>query len=175
MEQPPPGSLEELRSDLARAVRRICPAWLADHADDLVQVALLKVMEVQRKSEGKAALSSFYLKRVARSTLIDEIRRRKRRPEVPLDETVESHPAMWAAYPDPESAAVGRELGRTIQTCLGRLIRPRQAAVMLHVFLGHSVPEAARLLGWSVKKAENLVYRGLADLQGCLKREGAAP
>jgi len=174
MEQPPPGSPEELRADLVRAVRRICPAWLADCADDLVQVALLKVMKVQRKSEGKAALSSLYLQRVARSALIDEIRRRRRRPEVPLDEAVESHPAMWTAYPDPESAAVGRELGRTIQTCLGRLIRPRQAAVTLHL-LGHSVPEAARLLGWSVKKAENLVYRGLADLQGCLKREGAAP
>lgn len=174
MEQPPSGYLEDLRAELTRAVRRICPAWLADCADDLVQVALLRVMEVQRKSEGKAALSSFYLQRVARSALIDEIRRRRRRQEVPLDEAVESHPAARTADPDPESAAVSRELGRAIQGCLGRLIRPRQAAVTLHL-LGHSVPEAARLLGWTVKKAENLVYRGLADLRGCLEQAGAAP
>jgi RNA polymerase sigma-70 factor (ECF subfamily) len=182
MEHPPPGSsalseaqLAALRADLARAVHRVCPGWLADRSDDLVQVALMRVMEVQRKSEGNAVLSSFYLQKVARSALIDEIRRRRRRQEVALDEvTVESHPAARAPDPDPERAAAGRELGRAIQGCLGRLIRPRQVAVTLHL-LGHSVPEAARLLGWSVKKAENLIYRGLADLRGCLELAGAAP
>ena len=73
--------------------------------------------------------------------------------------------------PDPERAAAGRELGAVIQGCLGRLVRPRRLAVTLHL-MGHSVPEAARLLGWSVKRLENLVYRGLADLRGCLKTSG---
>ncbi len=179
MEHPPPGSstlseshLAALRADLARAVRQVCPAWLADRSEDLVQVALMRVMEVQRKSEGNVELSSFYLHKVARSALIDEIRRLRRRQEVALDETMsESHPP--APAPDPERTAAGRELGRAIQSCLGRLIRPRQAAVTLHL-LGHSVPEAAKLLGWSLKKAENLVYRGLADLRGCLELAGVA-
>src|SRR5262249_59579503 len=99
-----------------RAVRQICPAWLADRADDLVQVALIRVAEIQRRSEGNAELSTFYLQRAARSALIDEIRKRRRRPEVPLDEAMaESHAAARAPQPDPERATAGRELGRPIQ------------------------------------------------------------
>jgi RNA polymerase sigma-70 factor (ECF subfamily) len=170
---PSEDQIAHLRAELARAVRRICPAWLADRADDLVQVALMRVMEIQNKSEGNAELSTFYLQRAARSALIDEIRRRRRRQEVTLDEAMaESYPAARAPEPDPERAASGRELGRAIQGCLGRLIRPRQVTVTLHL-LGHSVPEAARLLGWSAKRVENLVYRGLADLRGCLELAGA--
>jgi RNA polymerase sigma-70 factor, ECF subfamily len=182
MEHPPSDSsapseveLARLRAELTRAVHRICPAWLADRSDDLVQVAWMRVVEIQNRSEGNVGLSTFYLQRAARSALIDEIRRRRRRQEVALDEAmVESHPVARAPQPDPERTAAGRELGRAIQRCLTRLIRPRQTAVTLHL-LGHSVPEAARLLGWSAKKAENLIYRGLADLRGCLERAGAAP
>jgi len=182
MEHPPSDSsapseveLARLRAELTRAVRRICPAWLADRADDLVQVAWMRVVEIQNRSEGNAGLSTFYLQRAAHSALIDEIRRRRRRQEVALDQAmVETHPAARAPEADPERAAAGRELGRAIQSCLGRLIRPRQVTVTLHL-LGHSVPEAARLLGWSVKRVENLVYRGLADLRGCLELAGATP
>src|SRR6185295_13073020 len=84
----------ELRAELVRAVARVCPPWLADRADDLVQVALLRIYDVQRRSEGKAELSSFYLQRAAYSAVVDEIRRRRRRQEVPLEEErPETHPA----------------------------------------------------------------------------------
>ena len=49
--------------------------------------------------------------------------------------------------------------------------RERRLAVTLHL-QGHSVPEAARLLDWAVKRTENLVYRGLADLRECLTAKG---
>ena len=45
---------------------------------------------------------------------------------------------------------------------------------MLHL-QGHSVPDAARLLGWPAKRTENLVYRGLADLRRCLIAKGHTP
>jgi RNA polymerase sigma-70 factor (ECF subfamily) len=50
----------------------------------------------------------------------------------------------------------------------------RRRAVMLYL-QGHSVPEAARLLGWTAKRTENLVYRGLADLRHCLRAKGHTP
>jgi RNA polymerase sigma-70 factor (ECF subfamily) len=84
-------------------------------------------------------------------------------------ERTETHPA--AAEPDPERNCAGREIGEAIRDCLGRLVRPRRMAVTLDL-QGHRVAEVARLLGWSAKKAENLVYRGLADLRGCLKAKG---
>ena len=72
---------------------------------------------------------------------------------------------------DPERCAAGREVGRAIRGCLAKLVTPRRLAVTLHL-QGHSVPEAAKLLGWGTKRAENLIYRGLVDLRGCLSSAG---
>ena len=164
--------LVSLRAALARAVSRVCPPWLADSAEDVVQVALMRVVEVQRRSEGNAEFSSFYLRKAAYSAVVDEIRRLKRRREVPLEEQG-IEPRHATVEPDPERTASARQDGRAIRDCLGRLVRPRRLAVTLHL-VGHSVPEAARLLGWSPKRAENLVYRGLADLRRCLESAGVA-
>jgi len=162
-----------LRRQLAATLGRICPGWLAEKREDLVQVALLKVMEIERRREGETVWSPFYLSRVAHSALVDEIRRHRRRPEEALDEaTVETTPA--ADRPDPEHGALGRELGRGLRACLGALVEARRRACTLHL-LGHGMIEVARLLGWDAKKAENAIYRGLADLRHCLENKGLAP
>jgi RNA polymerase sigma-70 factor, ECF subfamily len=167
-----------LATAMARAVRRQCPAWLADHAQDIAQAALAKVMAAELKSEGARPLSSFYLHRVAHSALVDEIRRRKRRPEVSLEETTEESSQVVRFEPraqgDPESSASYRELGEAVRDCLLGATRDRRLAVTLYL-QGHSVPEAARILGWDAKRTENLVYRGLADLRQCLMGKGHTP
>lgn len=167
-----------LAATMARAVRRQCPAWLSADADDIAQAALTKVMAVERASEGTRELTSFYLHRVAHSALVDEIRRRKRRAEVPLENTsaVGEHGSLHEPHApdDPERQASCRELGFAVRNCLGCLARERRLAVTLHL-QGHSVPEVARLLGWEAKRAENLVYRGLANLRQCLMRKGYRP
>jgi len=175
-EKPQPAmDYAQLHRDLVRAVGRVCPRWMADRADDLVQVALMRVMEIQRKREGAAELSPFYLKKTAYSAMIDEIRRLRRRQEVSLaggsdeEEPVAYDPATPA--PDPERASAGREIGRAIRDCLGRMVAPRRHAVTLNL-QGHSVPEIGSLMGWTGKKADNLVYRGMADLRGCLGDKG---
>lgn len=163
---------------MARAVRRQCPAWLSAHADDIAQAALTKVMAVERASEGRRELTSFYLYRVAHSALVDEIRRWKRRAEVSLDDASADGESHWthepAAQDDPEGHASYRQLGAAVRGCLTCMTRERRLAVALHL-QGHAVPEVARLLGWDVKRAENLVYRGLANLRECLGRKGYKP
>jgi len=160
----------QLRADLVSAVARVCPQWLSDRAEDVVQVALMRLMEIRRKNEGTTEFSALYLRKAAYSVVIDEIRRLRRRQEVPLDdESPEAeHPAE---IPDPEREYSGHEIGQAIRDCLGRLIRPRRLAVTLHL-QGHTVAEVARLLSWGVKRADNLVYRGLADLRECLDMKG---
>ncbi len=173
---PPADSMDypQLHRDLVRAVNRVCPRWLADRSDDLVQVALMRVMEIQRKKEATAEFSAFYLKKAAYSAMIDEIRRLRRRQEVSIEgDDEEGGPAFdpAAPAPDPERASAGREVGRAIRDCLRTMVPPRRHAVTLNL-QGHSVPEIGRLLGWTGKKAENLVYRGMADLRGCLGARG---
>jgi len=166
--------VEALRRQLVAAVRRTCPRWLTADADDLVQTALLRVLEIRRKREGEAEFSAFYLRRAAHSSVVDEIRRRRRRAEVPLepeDGGEPSRPLESSFAPDPERMSESRELGRAITECLGRMIRPRKMAVALHL-QGHRIKEVGGILGWNEKKAENLIYRGLADLRSCLEDKG---
>lgn len=171
------GRHERLRRDLSRAVAAVCPSWLADDREDLVQAAMIKVMAVERRGEaqgeGIPPLGTSYLYRVAHSAVIDEIRVRRRRPEVSLEED-EVASGQTAREPAPDESARGREIGSAIRACLAAMKRERRLAITLRL-LGHSVPEAARLLGWSGKSTENLVYRGLADLRACLQSKGFAP
>ncbi len=167
--------LARLRAALVKAVRRACPAWLGDSADDLVQIALERVHKLIR--EGNAQVSASYLRKVAYSVVVDEIRKRRRRNEVSIDPDDDGQgPAseLPAGAPDPENLARGREIGSAIRDCLGRLVGPRRSAVTLHL-LGHTVPEIGRLLGWEGKRADNLVYRGMADLRECLESKGVRP
>jgi RNA polymerase sigma-70 factor, ECF subfamily len=164
----------ELRGELVRAVRSICPRRLADRSDDLVQAALLRILEVRRRSEQERELSAFYLKRVAYSALIDEIRRLERRRESPLEDGDGEPLPLAAGEPGPAQRQAGRELGSGIRDCLAQLLRPRKLAVTLYL-QDVSVVEAARLLGWELKHTRNLVYRGLGDLRRCLTDKGLHP
>lgn len=168
-----------LRTTLTRAVRRQCPAWLAADAEDIAQAALMKVALAPRAAEGNASLSSFYLHKVAHSALVDEIRRRRRRREVALDagpSQGDGKPTTFepAATGTPEATARLRELGAAVRACLRSMKRERRLALVLYL-QQHTVPEAARLLGWAAKRTENLVYRGLADLRQCLLAKGHTP
>ena len=99
-----------LRRDLARAVARICPRWLAGQRDDLVQAAVMRVMQVagarSSRGEGNTPLASSYVYKTAHSALVDEIRRVRRRRETELEEVVVEPAAVDTA--DPERSAASR-------------------------------------------------------------------
>ncbi len=160
-----------LKAKLTRAVGASCPPWLCGSTDDIVQAALIRVWEIARKSEGLPQVGSSYLWKVAYSTLVDEIRKCTRRREVDLPED-EGHAALTQpAFFDPESDAKASEIGDALLDCVRRLLKTRRPAVTAYLH-GHTVPETARLLGWTVKKTESLLYRGLADLRKCLASKG---
>jgi len=163
----------EVRRHLIIAMHRVCPPALADEAEDLVQRALLKLMKSQVSGEGNRTVSASYLWRVAYTAVIDEIRRRNRRREETLMENSASA-GQTALQPDPEREASSRTIGEVIRECLGRIVETRRRAVTLHL-VGHTVPEIAALLSRRTKQADNLVYRGMADLRRCLTNKGITP
>ncbi len=167
--------LAEIRQKLTESVARVCPRWSADQREEIVQAALVRLAERLARDPGEEnpGFGASYLWRVAFTSTIDEVRRRQRRQEVPLDQTSAAAIAD-ATTVSPEQQALGRQLGAGILACLSGLARSRRLALALHL-QGHSVPEAARLLGWPVKKTENLVYRGLSDLRSCLEGKGLKP
>ncbi len=88
-EVPDGPDLAELRRHLLEAVGRICPCWLADAREDIVQTALTRVTWIA--NERNEPLGRPYLWRAAFMATVDEIRRRQRRRESSLDtETIDS-------------------------------------------------------------------------------------
>jgi len=75
---------------------------------------------------------------------------------------------------NPEETFQLLQLGEAIRRCLAGLATARRIAVTLHL-QGHSVPETSRLGRFTLKQAENMVYRGLADLRRCLTLRGLSP
>jgi RNA polymerase sigma-70 factor (ECF subfamily) len=168
-----PADVEEVRRHLMTAMRRVCPTFIADEAEDLVQRAMIKLMTSEGKIEENPAYSASYLWRVAYTAVIDEIRRRDRRREVPLiEDSANTIPA--SSQPDPEREATSRGIGDAIRDCLRNMVDARRRAVTLHL-VGHTGPEIARLLDQRSKQTDNLVYRGMADLRRCLSGKGVTP
>jgi RNA polymerase sigma-70 factor, ECF subfamily len=152
----PAADTEGMRSILVRAVACHCPAWLGSQAEDLVQTALLRMME-RPTPEGTGPPRASYLWRVAFSVVIDEIRRRKRTQSYQTE--AESRVGQTSPGPD---------LGAEIRDCLAQLPEARRLSVTLHL-QGFRLSEVATALRWSEKRVENLIYRGLADMRRCLR------
>lgn len=168
--------LAEIRRRILITVRHACPGWMADDAEDVAQNALIKVCQIlEREGERNRELPPSYLWKVACSATVDAIRsrRRSRMEEVSMDAAPDQCQVRGEA-PDPERRTAAVEVGRAIVDCLQRLVAPRRLAAMLHL-QGHTVPETARLMHWTEAKANNLVYRGIADLRRCLAGKGWSP
>jgi RNA polymerase sigma-70 factor (ECF subfamily) len=168
-----PSEFSSIRPQLLALVRRVCPRWLASHAEDIVQSAIVQVLERSRREGGGFEVSSSYLMRAAHNAAVDEIRRRFRRPEVAAGDE-ESGMEHEAPAPGPDREAEARQIDAAIRACLAVLARPRRAAVMMFL-LGYSLIDTERMSGWSRKRSEHLTYRGLADMRRCLASKGIEP
>jgi len=171
MTLPPSTDEGDLRRLLQEHVARYCPRRYEDRRDDIVQAAWLRLTRSREGNEGNRPPGASLVARVAYCATIDELRRIRRRREVPVDEVEQS---LATTRADPDQAAGAREIGRAIQSCLSRLLPARRVAVTLYL-QGHTSPETGTILGWSPKRAENLIFRGLADLRRCLVSMGVGP
>ncbi len=165
--------LAAARVQMLALVRRICPRWLADQAEDIVQTALLSVLQHQKRGGEDPLTPASYLMRAAHNALIDEVRRRFRRPTEIQGDPMDLKPAV-SPNPTPDDRASSLEIDRGIRGCLASLPRARRIAVTLHL-LGYSLRETGEGFGWTPKRTEHLIYRGLEDIRRCLTRKGLAP
>jgi len=161
---------DAVRRTLERAVTSSCPRWLAADREDIVQIAMLKILAADKKrGEQNRPLASSYLWKVAYSATADEIRRR-RRAEIGMDE-----PALeqrgGAAPENPHRDGEARELGSALRDCLLQAAEPRRVVVQFHL-LGHTLDEIERLTSWNAKRVRNLLYRGMTNLRECLSGKG---
>jgi len=127
-------------------------------AEDLTAQTFLTALESISSFSGRGSLSS-WLFGIASHKLADHYRRS--RIELPLEEAEN----LQSTVPLPEEAAMQHlELARVARVL--RLISPERAeAVLLCLFGGLSISEAAHTAGKSEAAVKMLVHRGLCDLQ----------
>jgi RNA polymerase sigma-70 factor (ECF subfamily) len=127
-------------------------------AEDLTAQTFLTALESISSFSGRGSLSS-WLFGIASHKLADHYRRS--RIELPLEEAEN----LQSTVPLPEEAAMQHlELARVARVL--RLISPERAeAVLLCLFGGLSISEAAHTVGKSEAAVKMLVHRGLCDLQ----------
>ena len=164
---------ERIRAQLTRSVRRICPGWLADRSEDIVQNALIRILAIHRRGELNGSPPASYLWKVAYTATMDEIREVRRKREEPLDALNLERSRDPGGDPTMRERAAW-DKGRVVRRCLGRLQERRRIVVGLYL-LGHKLSESAELLDWRFNQVRNLLYRGLADLRRCLASHGVEP
>jgi RNA polymerase sigma-70 factor (ECF subfamily) len=127
-------------------------------AEDLTAQTFLTALESIRSFRGQGSFSA-WLFGIASHKLVDHYRRS--RTELPLEEVEDYH----SPIPLPEEAALQHlELARVVRVL--RLISPERAeALVLCIFGGLSLAEAAQVVGKSEAAVKMLVHRGIYDLQ----------
>jgi RNA polymerase sigma factor (sigma-70 family) len=159
-----------MRQVLGSAFRRLTPRELLESREDLQQTALLRVLELESREKEQVRTAS-YLWHVAFTTIADELRRRRRGREEPVE--MEHLEARVAELHPPQVTGVPG-LADALRACLEQLPESRRLPVVLHL-QGFAPSEACRVLKAAGKRVENLTYRGLIALRRCLAEKGHTP
>jgi RNA polymerase sigma-70 factor, ECF subfamily len=143
-----------------------------ESADDATQTAFISAYNHLTSFRGGSFKA--WLLRIVTNACYDELRRRKRRPTVPLEplddagEEVES--ASWMVDPadQPEDRIQRMELQRAIQHCLDRLPDEFRSAVVMVDIQGLDYFEASQAIGKPIGTIKSRLARARLRLRDCL-------
>jgi len=145
-------------------------------AEDAVQDAFISAYRKLKTFRGGSFKA--WLLRIVTNACLDELRRQKRRPAVPLqpatteDEEIES-PA-WLEDPgeSPEEAVLRVELSTAIQHCLDNLEDEFRVVVVLVDIQGMDYAQASAAADAKLGTIKSRLARARAKLQDCLRGFG---
>jgi RNA polymerase sigma-70 factor, ECF subfamily len=154
-------NIEQLLGEMRPKLHRYCARMVGSAIDgeDIVQDALMKV-HAAAGSAGVLENPRAWLFRIAHNAALDFLRRRARDPLMVGEEDLDTIAAPET--PDPEIAAI----------CLRSFIRLptlQRSAVLLKDVLGHSVEEAAAIIGTSNAAVKSALQRGRERLPALAK------
>ena len=133
-------------------------------AQDVSQEVFLKLYRNLGKLEEDALTTWLY--RVTVNACYDLRRRRRRRPESP----VEAAGQLAASGDDPHQALTAAERRRVLDMSLRMLPEKERAAIVLRDLEGLPTPEVARVLGSSEATVRSQISKGRIKMRGFVER-----
>jgi RNA polymerase sigma factor (sigma-70 family) len=144
-----------------------------DSAEDATQNAFIAAYRNLHTYRGGSFRA--WLLRIATNTCYDELRRRKRRPVVPLEpeneEEEEIESPRWLADdgPSPEESAERAEVERAIQHCLEGLPEEFRSVAVLVDVQGLDYEEVSLAIGKPLGTIKSRLARARLKLRNCLQ------
>ena len=151
--------------------------------EDIEQEVKIKIWKFLNKGKKVDNLPS-YIKRVAYTATIDELR--KMRKQNPVSETeglkniyaVSRIKELGNPEDSPEFLIEGREMRETLKGLIDSLSENRKQVLRLYL-VGMSVEEICEIFDWDKTKVRHLLYRGIDDLKDKMRshrqRAGSNP
>ena len=160
------GALDALLRRHADRLHAVCRRVMGNDADaaDALQEAMIAIVRGLARFDGRSAFSTWAY-RVATNACLDELRRRKRRPDPVDDEALDAGASLGPAADLID--AVGDRAD--IDAALATLAPDFRAAVVLRDLIGLDYAEIGDILGAPPGTVKSRIARGraaLADLLG---------
>jgi RNA polymerase sigma-70 factor (ECF subfamily) len=151
----------------APQIRRYIAARLGDQtlAEDICGDVFVKVLESLDRYEDRGWPFSAWLYRIAYARTVDVLRQARRRPSLPLDES------LLGALEPPDEAVMARLSYHEISGVMESLTSDQQLVLRLRFGEDRSLAEIAQSLGRSIGSVKALQHRGLTRLAQVLNAQ----
>jgi RNA polymerase sigma-70 factor (ECF subfamily) len=140
-------------------------------AEDIAQQVFVRVWKNAKRYEPRAKFTTWLLK-ITRNLVFNELRRRSRHPQVPLqsDSEEEERPLKDDQAIAPDASLLDQELQDAVDAAIANLPETQRMAVILRRYDELSYEEIAETLDQSVSAVKSLLFRARTELRENLKR-----
>ncbi len=140
-------------------------------AEDIAQQVFVRVWKNVKRYVPRAKFTTWLLK-ITRNLVFNELRRRSRHPQVPLqsESDEEERPLKDDHAIAPDASLLEGELQRAVDTAIANLPEAQRMAVILRRYDELSYEEIAEALDQSVSAVKSLLFRARTALRQSLQR-----
>jgi RNA polymerase sigma-70 factor, ECF subfamily len=140
-------------------------------AEDIAQQVFVRVWKNAKRYVPQAKFTTWLLQ-ITRNLVFNELRRRSRHPQVPLqgETDEEERPLKDEAAIAPDASLLTAELQKAVDAAIARLPEAQRMAVILRRYEELSYEEIAETLDQSVSAVKSLLFRARTELRENLKQ-----
>jgi RNA polymerase sigma-70 factor (ECF subfamily) len=140
-------------------------------AEDIAQQVFVRVWKNAKRYEPRAKFTTWLLK-ITRNLVFNELRRRSRHPQVPLqsESEEEERPLKDEHAVAPDASLLEHELQAAVDAAIAELPETQRMAVILRRYEELSYEEIAEALDQSVSAVKSLLFRARTELRQSLQR-----